>query len=150
MKIVVMDNYHSVSWYLGTAGLPNPWSSSVVTFCDPKIDERESGPEWSLLHLSWHGAMWSGFGWGSETAHGPARVNHCGSIYRAPPMSWEAAAGQWGSSIEFGVQVSGISPQAFHLLSAWAWVIHFTDGPQFPFYKMVLFRRHWLSCRVLL
>lgn len=43
--------------------LPQSWHC-----VDLRWMRRESGPEWTLLQLSWPEAMWSGSGWGSETS----------------------------------------------------------------------------------
>lgn len=47
-------------------------TSEVFLQCWHSVDlrqmRRDSGPEWSLLQLSWPEAMWSGFGWRSETS----------------------------------------------------------------------------------
>lgn len=83
-------------WHLGTAVLHDPWSSlSVLVFCEPKIDRERIGTRVkpTAVVLAWGHVVWL---W-PEVRDQPMDlrkgVNHCASIYWAPPMSWEAATG---------------------------------------------------------
>ena len=110
----------------------NPWSSlSVLAFCEPKIDGERMGTRVkpTAVVLAWGRVVWLWPGVRDQTMDLRKGVNHCAGVYQAPPMSWEAAAGQRWRSIGFGVQVAEVSHQVVHLLSAWSWAIHFTYAP---------------------
>lgn len=83
-------------WHLGTAVFHDPWSSlSVLAFCEPKIDSERIGTRVkpTAVVLAWGHVVWLWPGVGDQPMDLRKGVNHCASIYWAPPMSWEAATG---------------------------------------------------------
>ena len=99
-------------WHLGTAVLHDPWSSlSVLASVSLRQIGRESGPERSLLQLTWRETLWSGFGQGSETS--PWTWEREWIIVQVfiehLPCPGRQQPGQQRRNTRFGVQVAGVS-----------------------------------------